>query len=277
MPGRVKLPTLDLLSIPDDDIRRETPVKRHFRETETVLALVVLTSIFDSWCSKSNERWSQKAKACSVYAREEYYSDRIATRNAVDIWENEVSGYDKLMIAEDFLENSIGVDREIFQREVHERLTAICAHLIVGKEWQFIGHDIAAQRPGWEEWQMSLALFVSAFRRVGKTSSLQQFIDMLMCKLNKISIACFSTGQRISRLFGMGVYKMICLSGFEHQIRKFTDELLIMASDEDDPINVKILFMAPSDSEINDFSALTFMTDDRNRTGDIHTQSCRKE
>lgn len=217
---------------------------------EPTKPLVVRQKIFEDWCTKANERWTQKAKQCAVHPRTEYYTDRIARRNAMDIWENETSGYDKLMTAEDFLENKHGIDREIFQREVHDRMLAICAHMIVGKEWQFIGQDIIRSRPGWQEWVQSLSLFASAFRRAGKTSAIQQFVNMLLCLLFKISVAVFSTGQRISRLFGMGVYKLICIAGYEHQIRKFTDELLVLADDEDDPIHVKILFMAPSDSEI---------------------------
>jgi len=196
---------------------------------------------FNQWYDKAIDRWNRKKMACKVYKRAEY------TMRPPPLQEKQ-SGDEKLQSFEDLLENGFAIERHMFQREFHKIALAILAHLIVGQEeWSFIGPAIVKER-GWAKLISSLVLLVMAFRRCGKTMSCAILAAGLMITVAGVTIATFSTGIRISNMFGAAVYKLLCAAGYADKVVKYTEEVLIVAGEG--AFDERVLYMYPSDSDI---------------------------
>jgi len=236
-------PRFDVWDTPDAAQVDEESVSRHLdAPLYEGKGYAYYESPYSQWWDKALEKWNRKKSACKVYSRADYVMRPPPM-------EEKKSGDEKLQHFEELLENGFGVERHMFQREFHKRALAILAHLIVGQEdWSYIGPSIIKER-GWEDLVTSLVLLVMAFRRVGKTMSCALLSAGLMIEVPDVVIASFSTGIRISNMFGAAVYKLLCIAGYSDRIVKYTEEALILAGDTSF-LDERVLLMYPSDSDI---------------------------
>lgn len=206
-----------------------------------------LKSIFVCWITIITGWWTKKAKEGAVHKRSSYYSSAEAAVSSEEILEN-IDPYDRITVFEDFLENKFNIDRELFQREVHRYCVAVLAHLIVGKEWKFIGKNIVDQR-GWAQLILSLSFFAMAYRRAGKTSAIQILAATALILICAISIAVFSSGKRISQVFGKGIIKMVIQAGYEDMLYRNADENIELRIGNN-ANSERSLFMSPGNPDI---------------------------
>lgn len=202
---------------------------------------------FDQWVDVSRIQWDKKAKDSAVYKRSHYYNTETGGEDDDEILHN-MDAYERIRFFEDFLENKFKIDRELFQREVHDMCVAVLAHLIVGPEWKFIGKDIVKDR-GWDTLVKSLSAFAMAYRRAGKTSAIQMIAASLAILCPGISLAVFSTSKRISKVLGMGVIKMIIEAGYGDMIYTKSEEIIALRVNNN-PLTERTIFMSPGNPDI---------------------------
>jgi hypothetical protein len=218
---------------------------RHQRKI--VQSHVFYKSIFESWLNVILVLWNTLAKSVALYDRASYYSSSERTEESDEPLLN-IPPHDRIQFFENFLENKFNIDRELFQRQVHQMCIAVVAHLIVGKEWKFVGRDIVKQR-GWEQLIKSLSFFAMSFRRAGKTSSIQMLAAALVILVCGISIAIFATNKRISMALGKGMLKMIIEAGYEDMIYTNSMESITLRMNEN-PKTERTIFMSPGNPDI---------------------------
>lgn len=210
---------------------------------------VIYRTSFAQWTTASRAQWDRKAKDCIVYQRSHYYNTRATTEDDDEVLSG-LDPYEKIQFCEEFLENRYNIDREMFQREVHSICIAICAHLIVGQQWKFVGKDIVKRRR-WGNLIKSLSLFAMGYRRAGKTSSVQMHTSTLSITVPGISIGMFAVSKRISKALGMGTIKMIIEAGYGHMLYSKSDEVITLRVNEN-PMTERVIFMSPGNPDVRD-------------------------
>jgi hypothetical protein len=208
---------------------------------------VIYKTSFTEWVDANRAQWDKKAKESAVYNRSHYYSNHLTADEEEEILRN-LDPYERIQYFENFLENKFNIDRELFQREVHDMCIAVLAHLIVGTEWKFVGKDIVKKRK-WGQLVKSLSVFAMAYRRAGKTSSIQMITSSGMVLIAGISFGVFSTSKRISKVLGTGVIKMIIEAGYADMIYTKSDEIIALRMN-DNPLTERSLFMSPGNPDI---------------------------
>jgi hypothetical protein len=204
-------------------------------------------STVSSWLNNTSNVWKAKAKEVEVFDRKSYYTNEEETAEA-DEPILQIDPYERITFFEDFLENKFNIERELFQREVHKMCVPVLAHLIVGSEWNFIGREIVKRR-GWENIVKSLSFFAMAYRRAGKTSSIQQITSAASILIPNMETAIFATSKRISNALGQGVKKMIIEAGYEDMIYKDSEERIILRMNGNVSTE-RIIFMSPGNPDI---------------------------
>lgn len=202
---------------------------------------------FDEWVDVNKVQWDKRAKESIVYDRQHYYTTYGNVEDDEEILSS-MDPYERIQFFEEFLENKFNIDREMFQREVHDMCVAVLAHLIVGAEWKFVAKDVV-KKYKWSKLVKSLSAFAMAYRRAGKTSSIQMLAATLMILCPGISIGVFSTSKRISKVLGNGVIKMIIEAGYGDMIYTKSEEIITLRVNNN-PLTERSLFMSPGNPDI---------------------------
>lgn len=226
----------------------------HKKQKKAEIKCVIYKSSFNEWVDVNRTHWDKKAKETSVHPREYYFDTYSNVIDDDEILKN-LDPYERIQLFEEFLENKYKIDRELFQRQVHDMITAVCAHLIVGDRWKFVGKDIVKQR-GWEDIVKSLSLFAMAYRRAGKTSSCQMSASNLAILCPGINISMFANSQRIAIVMGQGVIKMIIEAGYGDMIYTKSKEIIVLRINNN-PLSERTIFMSPGNPDVSNLFNLT--------------------
>lgn len=247
MGGRIKPDIVTSLFVNIKLTRNPNNSKR--RKSNQVKCVIHKTA-YSEWTDACRNTWDRKAKECKVYKTGHYYN-----AGGVSVADDEVMAgldpYEKLQFFEECLENKYNIEREMFQREVHSICLAICAHLIVGQQWRFVGKKIVAQRK-WGTLIKSLSLFAMGYRRAGKTSAIQMHASTLAITVPGISISAFALAKRISIALGKGTQKMVIEAGYSHMLYARSDEVITLRVNEN-PQTERTIFMSPGNPDVYRF------------------------
>jgi hypothetical protein len=177
------------------------------------------------------------------------FAESIA--NPVSNDDSQRSGRERLNLLRETLD-SFGLERSDMQKQFHEDMIGACARLIFKDDLESELDDLLLEL-GIDELRSEFMAITP--RRFGKTYSVAMFVVGMLCAVEGLEQAIFSTGRRASQKLLELVYRFLCkIPGMKESIIKHNVETIWIRGPYGDqdirkvfsyPSNVRISFVAP--------------------------------